>query len=236
MCCCDLCSVDDIIVYASTEDEFCSRLIQVLERCRQHNVTFNQKKVKLGLSKVEYVGHMIDDSGLTFSREKISEVADFPVPTSVKMVRAFLGLCNFFREHVRGHSLIDHRIRKVVTEYDATKKFNWDDSATTAFEELKTSIQNYAKLYFVDPEGAIVLETDASDYGVGAYLYYTLRKSADPKAQYPIAFLSKSLDARQQRWDTPEKKAFAIFLALKKCRGIGSVIFVKVLWNFRLAI
>ncbi len=39
---------------------------------------------------------MIGKFGLIFSRENISEVADFPVPTSVKMVRAFLGLCNFF--------------------------------------------------------------------------------------------------------------------------------------------
>jgi hypothetical protein len=163
---------------------------------------------------------MIDESGLTFSREKISDVADLPVPTTVKMVRAFLGLCNFFREHVRGHSsLIDREIRKVVTDYDATKTFVWTDSATAAFEELKTGIKNCAKLFFVDPEGSLVLETDASDYGVGAYLYYTLPKSKDleeRKKHHPIAFLSKSLDARQQRWDTPEKEAFAIFLALKK--------------------
>jgi hypothetical protein len=132
------------------------------------------------------------------------------------MVRAFLGLCNFFREHVRGHSLIDREIRKVVTDYDEKKRFTWTEPATAAFQELKSGIQNCAKLYFVDPAGDLVLETDASDYGVGAYLYYTLPKSDDPKAQYPIAFLSKSLDARQQRWDTPEKEAFAIFLALKK--------------------
>ena len=212
--------IDDIIIYARSEDEFCERFELVLERCREFNITFNPKKVKLGLSKVEYVGHMIDESGLTFSREKISEVADFPVPTSVKMVRAFLGLCNFFREHVRGHSLIDREIRKVVTHYDSTKKFVWSDEASNAFKNLKESICNSAKLYFVDPEGSIVLETDASDYGVGAYLYYTLPKSDDPKAQYPIAFLSKSLDERQQRWDTPEKESFAIYLALKKWEHI----------------
>jgi hypothetical protein len=97
--------IDDIISYAeATDDEFCERLIIiVLERCRHHNITFNPKKVKLRLSKVEYVGHMIDYSGLIFLRENISEVADIPVPTPVKMVRAFPGLCIFSREHVRGY-------------------------------------------------------------------------------------------------------------------------------------
>jgi hypothetical protein len=71
----------------------------------------------------------------------------------------------------------------------------------------------------VDPDGSLVLETDASDYGVGAYLYYILPNSKDPKEQFPIAFLSKSLNERQQRWDTPEKESFAIFLALKKWDG-----------------
>ena len=65
-------------------------------------------------------------------------------------------------------------------------------------------------------DGKVVLETDASDYGVGAYLYYTLPQSDDPLAQHPIAFMSKSLDERQQRWDTPEKESYAIFLALRK--------------------
>ena len=52
--------IDDFIVYASTDDELCDRLILVLERCRRFNITFNPKKVKLGLNRVEYVGHMID--------------------------------------------------------------------------------------------------------------------------------------------------------------------------------
>jgi hypothetical protein len=42
----------------------------------------------------------------------------------------------------------------VVTEYDKTKRFVWTDEANTAFNDLKESICNSAKLYFVDPEGA----------------------------------------------------------------------------------
>ena len=62
--------IDDIIVYASTDDKLCDRLILVLERCRRFNITFNPKKVKLGLNKVGSVSHMTDESSLTFSWEK----------------------------------------------------------------------------------------------------------------------------------------------------------------------
>lgn len=208
--------IDDLIIFANSEDEFCKRFETILERAKEFNLTFNPKKVKLGMTKVEYVGHMIDATGITFSEGKISEVLAFPQPTTVKQVRSFLGLCNFFRDHVRNHSSIDHDLRTVVTEYERTKKFVWTEAAATSFANLKTGIQNLAKLYFMHSDGNVVLETDASDYGVGAYLYYTLPNSEDPKAHHPIAFMSKSLDERQQRWDTPEKESYAIFLALKK--------------------
>ena len=118
---------------------------------------------------------MIDATGITFSEGKISEVLAFPQPTTVKQVRSFLGLCNFFRDHVRNHSAIDHDLRTVVTDYDSrtNKKFTWSETAATSFSNLKTGIQNLAKLYFMHEDGSVVLETDASDYGVGAYLYYT---------------------------------------------------------------
>ena len=110
---------------------------------------------------------------MTLSRDKISEVADFPTPTSVKTVRTFLGLCNYFHDHVRNHSMIDREIRDVVTEYDRTRKFNWTAEADWAFMCLKDrchSIKDSAELYFVDLSGFLVLETDASDYGFVAYL------------------------------------------------------------------
>ena len=208
--------IDDLIIFGTTEDEFCERLERVLQRAQEFNITFNPKKVKLGMSKVEYVGHMVDSEGISFSAEKISEVLAFPTPVTCKQVRAFLGLCNFFRDHVRNHSMIDHDLRTVVTEYDKRRKFNWTPKAEAAFKMLKTSIEKLAKLYFMHEDGKVVLETDASDYGVGGYLYYTLPNSSDPTAHYPIAFMSKSLDERQQRWDTPEKESYAIFLALRK--------------------
>ena len=212
--------IDDLIVFATTDDEFCDRLIQVLERSRKYNITFNPRKVKLGLPRVEYVGHVIDSTGITFSQEKVSEVLNFPTPTTIKQVRSFLGLCNYFRDHVRNHSTLDSALRQVVTNYTNKKKFIWTfiwtEEAEKAFRDLQTAIQNLAKLYFTNEDGKVVLETDASDYGVGGYLYYTLPTNPDPKEQFPIAFMSKSLDKTQQRWDTPEKESFAIFLALRK--------------------
>ena len=58
----------------------------------------------------------------------------------------------------------------------------WTVEADAAFLRLER-IKEMLKLYFVDEEGELILETDASEYGIGVYLYYVL-----PKSDEPIAF------------------------------------------------
>ena len=50
--------LDDLIVYASSEDECISRLETVFQRCLEKNITLHPDKCKFGLKEVEYVGHI----------------------------------------------------------------------------------------------------------------------------------------------------------------------------------
>jgi len=63
----------------------------------------------------------------------------------------------------------------------------------------------------MDETSPIFLHTDASDYGIGAYLF-----QVRDGENFPIAFLSKSLDERMCRWDTAQKEGYAIFFAFEK--------------------
>jgi hypothetical protein len=67
----------------------------------------------------------------------------------------------------------------------------------------------------VDEHSAIFLKTDASDYGIGAYLYQVVTGD-DGKKEHPIGFISKSLVSGHDSWDIPMKEGFAIFYALRK--------------------
>ena len=80
-------------------------------------------------------------------------------------------------------------------------KLSWTPETTQSFEEIKEAIHNCQKLYFLDDHNRIILETDASDYGIGAYL----RQEIDGK-DYPIMFISKSFTSVQLRWSVPEKE------------------------------
>lgn len=203
--------LDDIIVHAQTEPEFLSRLRQVFDRFRKHRLTLNPEKCRFGLPEVEYVGHIINESGLSFSKEKINEVLDFPKPRNAKGLRSFLGLANYFREHIKNHSLIVHPLQEMIVNYDKRKVLTWTDEGIVAFEQIKKEIENCPTLFFMDDTSPVYLHTDASDYGIGGYVFQIVNN-----VERPAAFFSKSLSRERLRWSVPEKEAYAIVYGFSK--------------------
>ena len=104
--------LDDVIVFGRTEDELLKNLRQVFDRFRKHGLTLNPGKCRFGLTKVEYVGHTIDERGLTYSDEKLREVLNFPKPVTQKNMKQFLGLVNYFRDHIRNHSMLVQPLKR----------------------------------------------------------------------------------------------------------------------------
>ncbi len=58
--------LDDVLVYATTEEEFTERLGKLFQRFRQHNITLNPKKCAFGMEEVEFVGHILKVDGVHF--------------------------------------------------------------------------------------------------------------------------------------------------------------------------
>jgi hypothetical protein len=54
------------------------------------------------------VGHVLRSDGVCFLTEKRSKVLDFPLPVKQKQLKSFLGLVNYFRDHVRG---LSHKVK-----------------------------------------------------------------------------------------------------------------------------
>ena len=205
--------LDDICIYAKTIDEFCTNLTRVLERFKKHNITLNPDKCRFGMREVEYVGHVIDREGLSFSPAKLDKVATFRRPETAKSMREFLGLASYFRDHVHEHGDIVLPLQTLMTMSEQTRKgrLTWTEATLKAFEDIKIAIINCPKLHWLTPGHPVYVHTDASDYGIGAYLFQMI----DGK-ETPIAFLSKTLSKTERKWSTIEKEAYAIYFALTK--------------------
>ena len=203
--------IDDILVHARTEAEFLIRLEKILERCRMYNIALNPGKCKLGIEEIEYVGHKIDRNGISFTREKLDGVMDFEKPIFSKQLKQFLGLANYFKDNIRRYSQIMYPLNQLLRGYKKGERsrIQWSEEATSAYIEIKTAINNCPTLFFLDPKADVFLHTDASDYGIGGYLWQQIAGR-----EQPVAFISKSLSGPQKRWDTPQKEAYAIFYSI----------------------
>jgi hypothetical protein len=207
--------LDDIIVFGKTEEEFLTNLEKVLLRLEEKNITLNPKKCKFGMETIQYVGHTINHEGISFTRDKLDRVIDFPKPVRQQELKQFLGLVNYFRTHIKDHSSISAPMNKLVHDYHRTHKIKWNPEAEAAFDEMKKRIDNCPTLFFLDPEAPIFLHTDASIYGLGAYLFQLVTINGE-LVERPVEFISKSFTQTQLRWSVPEKEAYAIFYAVRK--------------------
>ena len=203
--------LDDIIVFANTEEELLQNLEEVFSRLERFNITLNPSKVRIGMSSVEYVGHTIDEEGLSFSKDKIKDVLVTPKPETQKQLKSFLGLCVQFKDHIRQYSDIVKPMHNMLAKYTPSKRLRWTTETEECFNKLLQSVNDCPKLFFLDLNAEVFLHTDASQYGIGGYLYQLV----DGKHQ-PIAFISKTLNSTELKWSTPEKEAYAIFYSLNK--------------------
>ena len=136
--------------------------------------------------------------------KKLAGVQEWPVPTKVKHVQAFLGLTNFYRRFIKDFAKIAKPLTN-LTKKD--QKWVWEEEQQTAFEALKNAFTSAPILRIPDDVNPFRLSTDASDFAVGAVL-----SQPDPEDQlwHPVAFYSKSLDIHERNYEIYDKELLAI--------------------------
>jgi hypothetical protein len=165
--------LDDICIHAPNEQELWDRLTTVLTRFRLRNIKFNPDKVFISDESMEFVGHEITTDGTSFSKHKLNGVKLIPLPITKGDLKKFLGVANYFRDHVRDHSQLAHPLNVMLPNYTRTHRnhrLQWSAELEAAFFTLRDSVADCPKLFFMNDNWEIVLETDASDYGIGAVL------------------------------------------------------------------
>ena len=90
----------------------------------------------------------------------------------------------------------------------------WNERCEASFQRLKDLLCSAPVLQSPDFERDFVLQTDASDVGVGALL----SQVDDTGADHPVAYFSRKLLLREQKYSTIEKECLAIKLATQAFR------------------
>ena len=87
--------LDDILVYSNTQQEHTTHVKDVLRCLRQAGLKLKPEKCEFNKPEVEFLGYIIGINGIKMDPSKITAIRDWPQPTTVKEVQAFLGFANF---------------------------------------------------------------------------------------------------------------------------------------------
>ena len=96
-------------------------------------------------------------------------------------------------------------------KYQRTGRLIGTTEGFTAFKLCQQAISNCQELYFLEDTATHILQTDASDYGIGGYLYMV----TNGKVRVVRRFFSKALTGAQLNWSTREKKCYEIYFGVK---------------------
>ena len=196
--------VDDILIYGRTRDEHDRNLRKVLDRAREKGIRFNPDKMKIGVKELPFFGHLVTDEGLKIDESKLQAILKLDVPDDRQKLERFLGMVNYLAKFAPNLAELTAPLRKLLKK---DSEFFWDQPQTEAFEKIKQVITQSPVLGYYNPNLPLVLEVDASKYGIGCCLMQEER---------PIAFASKSLTQTEVGYAQIEKELLAIVFGLKR--------------------
>jgi len=203
--------LDDILVFSKDKESNLATVREVLRVLQQHGLYAKLSKCCFFVPRVEFLGFIISPDGIEMNPAKLDAVKSWPRPTNRTELQQFLGFANFYRKFVPSFS----SVAKPLTDLTSTKvRFAWDAACDRAFHRMKALLLKDTVLKHYRPELPIVVETDASDFGLGAVLTQTHRIRGR-EVRCPVEFFSRKLLPAEQNYDAHDKELLAIVAALK---------------------
>jgi len=203
--------MDDILIYAKTEEEHDRLVKEVLNRLQQNGLAVSPEKCVWKAKEVEFLGYVIGRDGIKMATTKVDAVLSWKTPASLQEVQSFLGFANFYRRFIQDYS----RVARPLTELTKkTEKWLWNKEAETAFNDLKKRFTTAPILSHFDPAKPVIIETDASDFAIGAVLSQRDKENR----LHPVAFHSRKFSPAEINYEIHDKELLAVVDAFKHWR------------------
>ena len=160
----------------------------VLNRVVEYGLQLKSAKCNLFRTSVPFLGHIVGRAGLECDPNKLSAVANWIPPSTIKGVREFLGFTGYYRRFVPDYS--------------------------TVAQPLVRLLGKAPVLAFPKEDLPYIVDTDASDYGIGGVLSQNVEGT-----EHVIAYFSKSINPAQQKYCTTRRELLVVVATLDHCKG-----------------
>ena len=211
--------LDDILIASETWEEHLTTLTLVLNRLLAAGLSVNFAKCIFGAASQEFLGMIIDCTGMRPAPSKLDAIARMPCPRTVEDLRTFLGLTGYLRQFVPNYSLTAAPLTDILRNKTFASKqarklsIPWEAEHDEAFRSLRATLASPSVLAFPDPNRTFELHTDASTIGAGA----VLRQPVGDAPGY-IAFASHRFSRTDSKRGPTERECMGILWAIDHFR------------------
>ena len=199
--------LDDLVAYGKTWTQALNRLRAMFQKLREANLTLKPSKCMLMTREITYLGHSVSESGVRPGAHKVKAIEAWPAPKTLDEVRSFLGLCGYYRRFVDNYADVTKPLTGMLKK---GAEYVWGKEQQRSFRTLKQALTSYPCLGMIRPEGRLIVDTDASDYAIGAVL-----SQVQDGEERVLAYHSKTLNDAQTRYCTTKKELLAMKEALE---------------------
>ena len=203
--------LDDVVVVEQSFEEHLQNLESVFKWLRDAGLRLKPKKCFFLKKEVLYLGHVVSREGIATDPAKISKVAHWPEPTTTKEVQKFLGFASYYRRFIQGFA---HMARPLHRLTEQNYHFKWTTECRQAFEELKAKFTTAPVLAYPDYSRPFILDTDASDSGIGA----VLSQYDDNGQECVVAYASRMLSKAERRYCVTLRELLAVVVFTQQFR------------------
>ncbi|KAF2894750.1 hypothetical protein ILUMI_11421 [Ignelater luminosus] len=215
--------VDNMLIISEDSDMHLIHLERLFCRLQEAGITVKLKKSKFACCEIEFLGHIIKPNGVSMDPKRIETIKDFPTPRNPRHLKAFLGLCGYGRRFCAN---LGNLTEPLVSLLRKGHLWSWVPQQLKAFEDVKEAFLKVTMLCHPNPDWPYIIQTDSSDYGIGACLF---QRHPSTKEEKVLAFCSRILHAPERNYTITEKELLSVRYALKTwrvmiehCRGVNN--------------
>ncbi|KAJ9520727.1 hypothetical protein QJQ45_007586 [Haematococcus lacustris] len=207
---CALVYLDDILVMSRSVQDHLLHLKQVFELLRKNKLYAKLSKCEFMRYTLKFLGHLVTSGGIAVDPDKVSTIANWPIPQSLQGLQSFLGAANYVRKFVCNFSNIAAPLTNLCGKGGLSFPWHdWPEVPLTAFNALKAAIAAVPMLRLPDHTKPFQVYCDASLQGLGAVLM---------QDGYPLAYLSRKLSPAEINYTTGEQEFLSLVTACKEWR------------------
>ena len=195
--------IDDVLVLGRDFSDHVANLQAVFQRFRDANLRLKPKKCSFFRQKVCFLGHIVSSEGVTTDPAKTEKVRTWPCPANTQEVQQFLGFCNYYRKFVKDFATIAKPLYQIT---ERNRKFQWTSACQEAFDCLRIQLSTAPVLAHPDFTRPFLLDTDASDVGMGG----VLSQFGDDGQERVVAYGSKLLTKAERNYCVTRKELLAV--------------------------